>query len=258
MKIKEPIEHMLGSMELPILNKRYNFAPSCYGCNCKKESKVDGYCKDCNLNSNNKGKRRRRGEKGNIWFYSKWITSHKDILERMDKLINALRGFKEWKKKKDYKRRMKEYERQKKIEREKEKEYLRKRREDQKKNHQESKKEIRELYQQQLQKAREEYQKTGIMDSKRACILLNCQTAAEYFKTFNCSEQTFGLNLIKKFEKREGIGKYTNPRKVAAAAYYLAYKLAGITITQEDVCRIMNLSNFSTYVTKMGKNYKII
>ena len=108
-------------------------------------------------------------------------------------------------------------------------------------------------YQQQLQKAREEYKKTGKMDQKRACILLNCQTAVGLWHSDNIKKRLYEFNLntldlinveriIKKIEKKFGVGQYLNPKNVCAIALYVSLCINGKYMKKADICSIFGIN----------------
>lgn len=81
-------------------------------------------------------------------------------------------------------------------------------------------------FQEQLQKAREEYKRTGKMDSERACILLNCSLAVQEFKRLNLHKdiEKEGIEIIKEFEKDNSIGKSINPNQLCRMVYSILTK----------------------------------
>jgi len=127
-------------------------------------------------------------------------------------------------------------------------------------------------FQNQLQKAREEYKETGEMDSKRACILLNCQTAIQYFQSKKIIEKLWELELdsliisntikiIKRIEKQFGIGKFLNYKTICAIAFYYACIYYNKRITQKEVSNLFNCKidhSFRTLNKKIKKNKLMI
>lgn len=81
---------------------------------------------------------------------------------------------------------------------------------------------MEESFQERIEKAKEEYKKTGKMTHERACVLLSCQPTRELlnnlFDYFNVSKEDRELCLecLVFIEKKVGATSFINPRTLAA------------------------------------------
>jgi len=107
------------------------------------------------------------------------------------------------------------------------------------------------IYQQNLEKARKEYKRTGKMNRNRACILLNCNTAMGYFQSKEIKEKLYEreihtliimktIELIKKIEKKCGVGEYLNYKCIVAIAFYVSLQLNNSFESVNSVCSLFD------------------
>ena len=99
-----------------------------------------------------------------------------------------------------------------------------------------------------LAKAKEIYHEEGTIDSKTACILLNCKPTAHIISNLvdnlQLSEYTKkrAFEMLKECERRWGQGKYLSHYGLASAIIYLSAKYEGEHRTQKEIHEICRTS----------------